>query len=211
MSFKGIDVRETTDRLVFRCSLKDSSGAKVTTGTTSLRLYELQSDGTLKTYDFDDNTFKTTTVTTETLALTHRTANNGATNTGIWTEDLATLTGFTRGNIYIAQITNTSASPESQEREFQFGDAEGDQSLFTYGSATGTPSTTSVPANVSSLSSSDDVYNNLAMVFITGANKGIVRKVVDYTGASKTFDFTGGAWPTAPSAGDVFILIGLIE
>jgi len=120
-NFSGIDFRLSGGKLVFRASLKDSSGAKVTSGTTSLRLYEIQDDGTLKTYDWSDNTFKTATVTTETLALTHRTANNGATNTGLWTGVLATLTGFTSGGVYVVQVTNTGATPESQEREFVFG------------------------------------------------------------------------------------------
>jgi integral membrane sensor domain MASE1 len=39
---------------------------------------------------------------------------------------LSSLTNFTIGNVYIAQVTNSGASPESQEREFQFGDVEGD-------------------------------------------------------------------------------------
>jgi hypothetical protein len=110
-------------------SLKDSTGAKLTGGTTVLTLYELQSDGTLKSYDFNDNTFKTTVLTTPTLALTHRTGNNGGTNTGLWTVALATLAGFTAGGVYFAQVNNTGASPPDQEREFQFGSAEGDLSV----------------------------------------------------------------------------------
>lgn len=121
MAFQGIDVRQTGDRLVFRASLKDSSGAVVSTGTTNLRLYELQNDGTLKSYDWNDNTFKTTALTTENQTMTHRTGNNATTNTGLWTYALTTLTGFTAGNIYFAQVSNSGASPTEQEREFQFG------------------------------------------------------------------------------------------
>ena len=58
MGAKGINIRQTGDRIVFRESLKDSSGMSVVTGTTSLRIYELQTDGSLKSYDFNDNTFK---------------------------------------------------------------------------------------------------------------------------------------------------------
>lgn len=124
---KGIDVRATTSELLSRVMLQDSAGAIVTTGTTSLYLYELQmSDGTLKSYDFNDNTFKTTALTTETASMTHRTGNNAGTNTGIWTHRLATLTGFTAGNIYLARVKNTNASPTDQVREFQFGSAQGD-------------------------------------------------------------------------------------
>lgn len=121
MAFQGIDLRQTGDRLVFRASLKDTDGAVVASGTTNLRLYEVQSDGSLKSYDWNDNTFKTGALTTEHLALTHRPGNNSTTNTGIWTGTLTTLTGFTAGNLYIAQVSNTGASPPQQEREFQFG------------------------------------------------------------------------------------------
>jgi hypothetical protein len=126
LSKKGIDVRETVTHLMFRALLQDSTGALVTSGTTNLYLYEIQSDGTLKSYDWSDNTFKTTALTTETQALTHRTGNNAGTNTGIWTYALTTLTGFTVGGIYLARAKNTSASPTDQVREFQFGSAEGD-------------------------------------------------------------------------------------
>lgn len=123
---KGIDIRETAGHLLFRAFLQTSAGAILTTGTTSLYLYEVQSDGTLKSYDFNDNTFKATALTTETQALTHRQGNNGTTDTGIWTFALTTLTGFTVGGIYLARVKNTGASPTDQVREFQFGGAESD-------------------------------------------------------------------------------------
>lgn len=123
---KGIDVRETAGQLVFRHSLKDSAGAKVTTGTTTLRLYEVQADGTLLSYDFNDNTFKATALTTATLAMTHRQGNNNTYNVGVWTAVLSTLGAFTAGRVYVVQVNNTGASPPEQEREFQFGGAEGD-------------------------------------------------------------------------------------
>lgn len=136
MGFKGVDSRQSGDRIVFRASLKDSSGVKVTTGTASLYLYEVQSDGTLKSYDFSSNTFKTTALTTETQALTHRTGNNSTTNTGIWTYALATVSGFTRGNVYIAVVSHSSASPAQQEREFQYGEGEGDFTVNSTGQTT---------------------------------------------------------------------------
>src|SRR5690349_2755485 len=123
---KGIDVRQTANRLVFRASLKDSSGARITSGSATLYLYELQDDGTLKSYDFNDNIFKTGALTTETAAMTHRQGNNSTTNTGIWTSVLLTVTGFTAGAIYVAVVSHSSASPTQQEREFQFGSAQGD-------------------------------------------------------------------------------------
>lgn len=131
--FKGIDVRQTGTALVFRALLQTSAGALLGTGTTTVSLQELQSDGTIKSYDFNDNTFKTTALTTATLALTHRPSNNAGTTTGIWTAALSTLTGFTTGAVYVAIVNNTGASPTDQAREFQFGGAEGDLAVTANG------------------------------------------------------------------------------
>jgi hypothetical protein len=133
--FKGIDVRQIGTALVFR-SLLQSGSALVTTGTTSLYLYELQSDSTLLSYDFSSNTFKSTALTTETLAMTHKQGNNSTTNTGFWSASLATLTGFTIGAVYLARVVNSLATPTDQIREFQYGSAEGDL-ILTASGATG--------------------------------------------------------------------------
>lgn len=117
----GIDIRQMSEQLVFRAFLQGLGGAIVTSGTCNLRLYELQDDGTLKSYDFDSDTFTVNPLVTETASMTHRTGNSGATNTGLWTVVLSTLTGFTPGAIYIAQVEHASALPTVQTREFQFG------------------------------------------------------------------------------------------
>jgi hypothetical protein len=126
MSYQGVDVRATTDRLMFRSLLLDSAGIVVTAGPTVLRLYEVQSDGTLKSFDFNDFTFKATALTTPTLAMAHCTGDAGTHNTGVWTVAVTTLTGFTVGGIYLGEVYNATASPITQVREFQFGNAEGD-------------------------------------------------------------------------------------
>lgn len=119
----GIDIRQMNVQLVFRAHLQGLAGAIVTSGTAVLRLYEFQGDGTLLSYDFDDNTFKSGALTTEDLSMTHRTGNNGATDTGIWTCTLNTLTGFTAGAVYIAKVIASDALPTESAREFQFGGA----------------------------------------------------------------------------------------
>lgn len=124
--FKGIDVRLAANELVFRALLQTSGGALVTSGATILYIYEMQSDGTIKTYDFNDNTFKTTVCTTPTLALAYRRSNNATVDTGLWTVALATLTGFTVGAVYIVHVQNSGAFPTDQQREFQFGSVQGD-------------------------------------------------------------------------------------
>jgi len=120
MSFEGIDIRESGDKLLFDALLQDLAKSPVTTGTTSLYLYELQADGSLKSYDFDDDTFKATALTTETASMTHRTGNNGTTNTGLWTYALTTVTGFTPGGIYYARVKHGTEEVDDF-RKFQYG------------------------------------------------------------------------------------------
>ncbi len=61
------------------------------------------------------------------------------------------------------------------------------------------------------LSASDDFYNGSTLVFTSGALAGIARRVIDYTGLTRSFDFTGQEWPVAPADNDTFIIIGRIE
>ena len=136
MATKGIDVRQTTGQLVFRVSLKDPNGAKVTSGTTELRVYRLEDDGTLDVYDWTTNDFVAPGAGTpdDETTMTHRQRRDSTgadVDTGIWTAVLSTLTNWTAGQVYVIQITNTAASPESQEREFQFGLNQGDDLVTT--------------------------------------------------------------------------------
>jgi hypothetical protein len=126
MTTKGIDVRQTTGNLSIRAFLLNSSNAIVTTGQCHLRLYELQDSGSVKSYDFNDNTFKYGALTTENSGLTHQSGNNNTRATSLWTGYLGSLGGFTTGGIYISEVEHSSASPTIQAREFQFGDSQGD-------------------------------------------------------------------------------------
>jgi 2-keto-3-deoxy-galactonokinase len=82
--------------------VKDSSGVAITTGTTSLRIFEIQSDGSLKQYDFNDNTFKTTALTTATASMTHQTTNTTQ-STGTGTLKMAGATS--RNNTGFLRVT----------------------------------------------------------------------------------------------------------
>lgn len=212
MGFRGVDIRETGDRIVFRASLKDAAGNKLTSGTVELRIFELQSDGTLKSYDFNDNTFKTTALTTAVANMTHRQGNNSTYNTGFWTYALTTVTGFVPGNIYFAQVYHASASPPEQEREFQYGGTQDD--FIVLGNVNDAGATTTDFDGDANLSASNDFYNGCLMVFLNGTLKGISRGITDYVGASKNFAFSGvagdidAAWPTAPANGDRFAIVG---
>ena len=76
--------------------------------TIRLRIYELQSDGTLKQYDWNDNTFKTAVPTTAFVTMTHRTTSGGGYDTGVYTAQATSVGGFMIGNVYLAQVENHS-------------------------------------------------------------------------------------------------------
>ncbi|MHC4510563.1 MAG: hypothetical protein ACYTAO_16675, partial [Planctomycetota bacterium] len=129
MAWNGVNVRASGDRILFRILLLDDAGALVTTGTTTLRLYRIVNDGTIESYDFNDHTFKTTALTTETVNMTHRLGNNGTTNTGLWLYALATVTGFSDDDMILALINNSNATPAWQAHQFQYGGVEGTVSV----------------------------------------------------------------------------------
>lgn len=180
---QGIDVRATTPRIIFRALLQDGTGGLVTTGTTNLRIYEIQESATptLNSYDFNDNTFKSTALTTEVLAMTHRTGNNGTTNTGLWTVSLETLTGFTVGRVYLMRVDNTNASPNTQVREFQYGNAEGDLTVTA----------TRLNTNPTAVGGDTNTPTRLTAALTT--SNGIDLNMGQATPSSPTADTTGEA------------------
>lgn len=132
MTTRGVDIRQSSDRVLFRASLKDADGEKIVSGTAELRLYRLNDDGTLDVLDWTTFAFVAPGAGSpdDETTMTHRLRRDSSgadVSTGIWTAVLATLTALTAGGIYIAQVTHSDAFPESQEREFQFGGVEGDQ------------------------------------------------------------------------------------
>lgn len=120
MNAFGIDIRGGSGLLV-RTFLQDVSGYLVKDGTTHIYFEEPQNDGTIKSYDFNDGTFKTGALTTPQASATHRKGNNGTRDTGLWTYMHNNTSGFTEGNIYFVQTSSTYASPQWQTREFQYG------------------------------------------------------------------------------------------
>lgn len=59
-------------------------------------------------------------------------------------------------------------------------------------------------------SSNDDFYNGSVLVFISGALKGIARRIVDYAGSGKTAT-VAPALPQAPSNGVSVMILGKID
>lgn len=126
---QGIDIREPSDVRV-RELLLDSDGAIITTGTATVKIAEVHTDESLRTFDFNDNTFKATAVTTETANLTHCTLDNATIDTGIWTFRQTTVGGFTAGNLYLTIVEHADlVSPIV--RTFQWGIASGSLDLFS--------------------------------------------------------------------------------
>jgi hypothetical protein len=221
VSTRGIDVRQETDRIVFRVSLKDSGGAKVTSGTTELRVYRVNDDGTLDVLDWTTNDFVAPGSGTpdDETTMTHRVRRDSTgadVNTGIWTTVLSTLTNFSEGQVYIAQVTNTNATPESQEREFQFGGIEGSSRFsravgtivkFTVGS--GSSVTSVVTSSVDPSPTVTDQHKGLIMKFdkdtTTAALRGQASPIVGNTSGG-VYDFTGFPWTTSAQSGDTGVI-----
>ncbi len=144
---KGIDVRQTllsggNNSLVFRASVKNAAGQKVTTGNIWLYLYAVMNDGTLRQFDFSTYAFLASQSSTPGTAygvMTHQQMGGSYYNTGIWTFALAynQIGGFTQGGVYIAQVTDADSTPLAvpvdQEREFQFGGQQGDGGIDALG------------------------------------------------------------------------------
>lgn len=124
--FKGTRCIQSGTVILFTVNLEDSLGNFVTTGTTTVSIIEYQSDGTIKSYDFNDNTFKTTALTTQFLNLTYRKSNNASVDEGLWTGVLSTLTGFTVGGRYRFRFNNANAYSPNQYEDITYGSAEGD-------------------------------------------------------------------------------------
>lgn len=181
MAYAGIDVRATGDRIIFDAFLVDSAGSEVSTGTSNLRIYRLDSTGVLSSYDFNDNTFKTTALTTETQTMTHRTGNNGTHNTGVWTFALTTVTGFAVGDVCYAKVTNTNALPNSQFRKFQYGNAEGDLTV------------TSGRLNINVVAANNDANAGTRLAAALTTSSGIDVNMGQLTPGSPTADTTGEA------------------
>lgn len=121
---KGIDVLQTGTAVINKVFFA-VSGAPTGTGTATIEMIEIESDGTIKSYDFNDNTFKTTACTTYTANMTARSANNSTVTTGIWTHALTTLTGLTVGAVYVSIMRLSGADNPVQARIWQWGSVEG--------------------------------------------------------------------------------------
>lgn len=209
--FSGIDERQNGTPLLIDASLKDSTGALITSGVTLLSLVEVQSDGTFLSYDFFDNTFKAGALTTPTVAMTHQKSNNGTTNTGIWNYVLSTIAGFTVGANYRQIVTNSGASPAQQERAWQFAGGPNDKALSLLAATvirTGTAQAGAASTITldSGASATDNVYVPSFISITAGTGAGQIRAVSSYVGSTKVATITP-AWTTNPDNTSVFYVL----
>jgi hypothetical protein len=195
--FKGIDIVQTNTELVLRSCMLNNSGAAVTTGSTQIYLFEIQSDGDLKQYDWSTNTFSYGTLSSPSITAKQQG------NTGMWTYALFNTQAFTNGAMYIAEFNNSNASPMWQAQEFQFGNQPGDDGFFQEFVAKPNNSLTVLNTNRTEASG---YWNSAEIAFTTGSLKGKSAKVSSYSGGSFTLS---ASLPSTPNVGDRGIIISV--
>ncbi|MCX6765469.1 MAG: SH3 domain-containing protein [Candidatus Moranbacteria bacterium] len=108
-------------------------------------------------------------------------------------------TGLTAEGVWNAQFSTFSDSAGS------FGQLLGDALVAQYADVSDlSPTTTEFDTSLSS--TTDDFYLNGAIIFTEGQNKGAVRRISDYTGASKTIT-VDPALSFAPADEDRFAIL----
>jgi hypothetical protein len=136
---RGIDVRQSGQPLLFDAApVNATTGAAMTSGTMTAQLSEVQSDGTLKAFDFSTNAFVANTVnpTTATISLTPQTTGTTPYQAGYWSAVLATTTGLTAGGVYIITFNVPAGAAATPIRKIQWGLAQGDLAVTSAGVVT---------------------------------------------------------------------------
>ncbi len=108
-------------------------------------------------------------------------------------------TGLTAEGVWSAQYGIYS------DTEGSFGQLVGDALVAKYAEVDDpSPTTTEFDTNLDS--ATDDFYNDGVIIFTEGDNEGVVRRISDYSGASKTITIDP-ALPFAPADGDRFAIL----
>lgn len=181
---RGMTIIKASDgSILFRAVLFDAANAKITAGTTSLRIWHfVPGTGAFTTFDFNDNTFKAGAITTPTASMTHQQAENSTYNTGVWSFRQATLTGFPTliGDKFVAEVSHASL-PRPIMIEFQYGDLEGDASVLRNNYATaGAASTITLDAGAVATAR---YYQGCVISILAGTGVGQTRYISNYTAA----------------------------
>jgi hypothetical protein len=123
-----------------------------------------------------------------------------------------TASGYFVGNAPVpgvpgSVVVKVRAGGSPAESDVQAGTGDVDVPVSVSG-VVATVSAADVFTGVSGLSSVDDFYADVVLVFTSGPLTGIPRSVTSYVGSTRTFHL-GAAFPAAPSPGDQFELVGL--
>ncbi len=205
---RGMDIIRSNDgSILFRVALFDASGVEITTAANLNIGHFVPASGDLETYDFDDDTFKTTAVTTFNQATTHEQMDNNTEDTGIHVYRHPTLTDFAIGDKYVARVTHASL-PQPIITEFQYGDLNGDIALNlpllrereTAQAGAAGSITLAAAANAN-----DDFYNEARISIIAGIGVGQSRFADDYDGTSKVLTISPN-WVTNPDSTSEYVI-----
>lgn len=215
-AYRGIDVRDIDTGMLFRGFLVDSTGAVVTSGTAYLSLFELQTDGTLKTFDWaattGQYTFKAAGMNAGgyRTAMTHVTGlqdSDAALNTGIWTKVLTTVTGFTAGRTYIFVVSHASASPAIQARQFQAGGGIQSDVAYVASQMVSAAAPVTFPASIAAVGSAMTLATDAVSAAALAADA-VLELANALAIASGTAQVSGSHWitlaATEPAAIDVY-------
>jgi hypothetical protein len=194
---RGIDVKQSGVPLLFDFNFVDATtGQPISVGSSSIRMFEYQSDATFKPYDFGTHAVVSGTPATPNLALAHQAA--GGVNTGVWTAVESTLSGLTVGALYLVIATApTGARDPYQDRKFQYGGAEGDldvtallaaiaaipaQNIGLNCTVAGTPTPTVTSVTVTgTFDATINAYKNQYLSIVGGTRKGQTALILTST------------------------------
>jgi hypothetical protein len=135
---KGILVRPTGVPFRVEGSFLDSSGNPVLTGTATIKVCEIQTDGTLRALDFSTSpptvgASSATVPTTATLALSNQSAGGGA--RPYWSAAFG-FTNLTPGGVYLVEYQPPAGATTPNPKMMQYGQADSDLALDALGRAT---------------------------------------------------------------------------
>ena len=123
VSLKGIDIRQAGSQVIVEAFLTDAAGDIITAGTTEIRLYRVENDQTLLGYDFASPYDFSSAPADDEGVMAHQVVNS--IDSGIWTFEFDELGNWVVNDVYVMWVYNSTASPTTQTRKFQYGGGQG--------------------------------------------------------------------------------------
>lgn len=109
-----------------------------------------------------------------------------------------TLGADVTSSVNVTQIAGSTAAATALGYLYKGG--------VTQSSVNDAAASTTVFIGAAGLSASDDFYNNSWLLFVEGANAGIMERISDYVGATRTITMAN-AFPASPANGDDFVIL----